>query len=101
MSGSRIEQLRSAAQGFVDTAFADSSQVRVGMVAYNQDVSVRVPLAVEPGSLESEIASLDASGSTNIELALQTARAQLESGTADRKIIVLCRMASRTGRRPR
>lgn len=89
MSGSRIEQLRSAAQGFVDTAFADSSQVRVGMVAYNQDVSVRVPLAVEPGSLESEIASLDASGSTNIELALQTARAQLESGTADRKIIVL------------
>ena len=89
MSGSRIEQLRSAAQGFVDTAFADSSQVRVGMVAYNQDVSVRVPLAVEPGSLESEIASLDASGSTNIELALQTARTQLESGTADRKIIVL------------
>lgn len=90
MSGSRIEQLRSAAQGFVDTAFEDAtSQVRVGMVAYNHEVSVRVPLAVEPGSLESEIASLGASGSTNIELALQTARSQLETGTADRKIIVL------------
>ena len=89
MLGDPIDQLKSAAKGFVDTALTDQTGVEVGLITYSDDAGVSVPLSSSAAALTGEIDSLEASGSTDIEDALRTAKDQLNEGTASRRIIVL------------
>jgi len=64
MSGSKIEQARSAAQAFLDNM---PSQNRVGMVKFNQDVELAMPLASFEGAsttIRQQVDALEADGDT-------------------------------------
>lgn len=89
MDGDPIEQLKSAAAGFLDIALDDREQVRVGLIAYNGSAEVMAPLTSTPALLDEQVPALGAAGSTDIEEALNTAASQLETSTADTRIIVL------------
>ena len=93
MSGTKIDQARQAALAFLDNM---PSQNRIGLIKFNQDVQMVVPLASSEGAsanIRQRVESLEADGDTAlydaILEAIKTVRAQDGGDNRIKAIVVL------------
>lgn len=87
MSGDPIDQMKEAAQGFLDTAVGGGAQV--GLVSYSGEAQVLEKLDSSATALSAAVSDLSSGGNTNIEDGLVKGEQVLSAGNADRRIIVL------------
>ncbi len=87
MSGEPIDQLKEAADRFVDVAI--EGEARAGVITYADDAEVVQQLSESDGLLSAQIAEIEANGNTNIDAGLTTASSMMATSTAARKIVVL------------
>ena len=87
MSGDPIDQMKEAAQGFLDTAVGGGAQV--GLVSYSGEAQVLERLDSSATALSAAVSDLSSGGNTNIEDGLVKGEQVLSVGNADRRIIVL------------
>lgn len=87
MSGEPIEQMKNAAEEFVESTLDEST--REGLIAYDNSAEVLQGLSDNADDLTHSVEELHSGGDTNIEDGLVKARQMLSSGVGTRKIIVL------------
>lgn len=87
MSGTPIDETKTAATKFVDTVLNQGA--KVGIVEYSSSASAISQFSSDASSLINEINELNANGGTNIGDGLSIAEGMLSNSTAKKKIIVL------------
>jgi len=87
MSGTPLEETKSAAHKFVDTVL--QSDANIGIVTYDDIASVCSAMTDSKQYLDNAIDSINTGGSTNIEDGLKMADSMLYESKATKKIIVL------------
>ncbi len=87
MSGTPIEETKTASVNFIDTVLEEDASI--GLVTYNSSADMVSNFSVDETSLNTLVNSIEDSGNTNIEAGLQTAETMLSASDAETKIIVL------------
>ena len=87
MSGEPMEQMKNAAQEFIESTLGGST--RVGLVAYDDAAEVLQGMTSNAVDLIDAVDGLSSGGNTNIEDGLAKAERLLSPGVGARKIIVL------------
>ena len=89
MSGSRIDNTRTAAKTFVTDILSKSSTTRIALVTFESYVHRLLDLTSDANALCGAIDQLSATGVTNMYGGLQEAGYILDASTADKKAIVI------------
>ncbi|MBQ7875846.1 MAG: VWA domain-containing protein [Clostridia bacterium] len=87
MAGTALNETKNAAVEFVNTVLDENA--RIGIVSYASNANIVSDFSTKKQHLITSIERLGSGGSTDIDVALQTAERMLETSKAKRKIIVL------------
>ena len=89
MSGSRIQNTRTAAKKFVESLLGESSTTRIAVVTYASSVRTISELSNDIEALKTAIDGIGATGITNMYSGMDMADQILQNSTADKKAIVV------------
>ncbi len=87
MAGTALNETKNAAVEFVNTVLDENA--RIGVVSYASNANMVSDFSTKKQQLITSIERLGSGGSTDIDVALQTAERMLETSKAKKKIIVL------------